>query len=301
MIFSDVKEFKEYFDQSYHKDVRMVVTSGGFDPVHIGHLRCIQESAKITSKIANEKSPYTAKLVVIVNGDGFLTRKKGRPFMTHAERMEIIDGLRGVDYVVGWDDGSQTVEGAIEELEPDIFTKGGDRTDASNVPEWEVCARLGCEIRFGVGGGKIQSSSNLIGSTETSDLDAVNIVDAGIDERWRMKDARVVDKPWGYEEIIVENEKYVGKILTIDKGHQLSRQYHEVKDETIFVISGTLALEIGQGDSIETVFMEQGESRRILPGTVHRFKHWLGRVKLLEISTSELDDVVRLEDDYSRA
>jgi len=80
--------------------------------------------------------------------------------------------LRGVDYVVGWDDGSQTVEGAIEELEPDVFTKGGDRTDASNVPEWEVCARLGCEIRFGVGGGKIQSSSWLVDAIKENEEEA---------------------------------------------------------------------------------------------------------------------------------
>lgn len=297
MIFQNIEEFKEYFDRSYHPGVRMVTTSGGFDPLHIGHLRCIQQSSKIATDLSLEKDPYTAKLVVIVNGDGFLRRKKGRPFMSHEERMEIIDGIEGVDYVVGWDDGTQTVSGAIEILEPDVFAKGGDRTDKSNVPEWEVCDRLGCKIMFGVGGGKIQSSSNLIAQKS----DDTDIVDANIDLRWKMKDARVVDKPWGYEEVIVENEKYVGKILTIDSGHQLSRQYHQVKDETIFVVSGTLALEIGQGDDIETIFMEQGESRRILPGTVHRFKHWLGRVKILEISTSELDDVVRLEDDYSRA
>jgi len=126
-----------------------------FDPLHIGHLRCIQESANIADA-------GWGVLVVIVNGDGFLTRKKGKPFMSHAERMEIIAGLKGVDYVVGWDDGSQTVTGAIEIIQPNTFTKGGDRTSKENVPEFELCTNIGCKILFNVGGGKIQSSSNLI-------------------------------------------------------------------------------------------------------------------------------------------
>ncbi len=135
-----------------NKGNQIVATSGGFAPIHIGHLRCIQESAEIGDC-----------LVVIVNGDGFLTRKKGIVFMSHAERMEIVDGLKGVDYVVGWDDGSQTVVGALELIRPDFFAKGGDRSTAQAVPEFDVCEKIGCKVVFGVGGSdKIQSSSDLI-------------------------------------------------------------------------------------------------------------------------------------------
>jgi D-beta-D-heptose 7-phosphate kinase/D-beta-D-heptose 1-phosphate adenosyltransferase len=102
--------------------------------------------------------------VVIVNGDGFLHRKKGFAFMPEAERLEIIAGVRGVDYVVPWDDGGQTVTGALEILRPTFFTKGGDRDSAANVPEFELCDRIRCEVLFGVGGGKIQSSSDLVRS-----------------------------------------------------------------------------------------------------------------------------------------
>jgi D-beta-D-heptose 7-phosphate kinase/D-beta-D-heptose 1-phosphate adenosyltransferase len=145
-----VKELADLRDM--HK---IVVTSGGFDPLHIGHVRCIQDSASIACP--------NGILVVIVNGDGFLIRKKGKPFMLHQERMEIIDGLRGVDYVTGWDDGSQTVVGALELLMPNVFTKGGDRSIANNVPEVAVCEKIGCRISYGVGGiEKIQSSTNLI-------------------------------------------------------------------------------------------------------------------------------------------
>ena len=139
---------------------KIVATSGGFDPIHIGHIRCIQESASIAT-------PHGV-LVVIVNGDGFLIRKKGKPFMAHEERMKIVDALRGVDYVVGWDDGTQTVVGALEIIQPDVFCKGGDRSVASNVPEADICEKINCRISYGVGGSdKVQSSSNLIKNNKT--------------------------------------------------------------------------------------------------------------------------------------
>jgi len=125
--------------------------------MHVGHLRCLQESALVASA-------RSVPLVVIVNGDGFLQRKKGFAFMPEMERAEIIAGVRGVDAVVLWDDGSQFVTGALEILRPVIFTKGGDRDTAANVPEFDLCEKIGCKVMFGVGGGKIQSSSDLVRS-----------------------------------------------------------------------------------------------------------------------------------------
>ena len=84
--------------------------------------------------------------------------------MPEMERAEIIAGVRGVDAVVLWDDGSQFVTGALEILRPVIFTKGGDRDTAANVPEFDLCEKIGCKVMFGVGGGKIQSSSDLVRS-----------------------------------------------------------------------------------------------------------------------------------------
>ena len=82
--------------------------------------------------------------------------------MPHDERMEIIAGIDGVDFVVGWDDGTQFVTGALEKIRPDYFTKGGDRTNADNVPEFNLCKEIGCEVLFNIGGGKVQSSSELV-------------------------------------------------------------------------------------------------------------------------------------------
>jgi len=111
---------------------------------------------------------------------------------------------------------------------------------------------------------------------------------------------RKIDKPWGHELIWAETSKYVGKILHVVNGFSLSRQYHNVKDETIMVKSGVLTLEIGQEDSRSIVKMKEGEVYHILPGTIHRMCALDGDVDVLEASTPELDDVVRLEDSYGR-
>ena len=110
-------------------------------------------------------------------------------------------------------------------------------------------------------------------------------------------------KPWGHEIRFAQNEKYLGKILFIRKGQRLSRQYHELKDETIFVQHGTLILELGSPDvsSFETKTLHYGDRFRILPGVIHRFcAPDDAPVTLIEVSTPEIDDVVRLQDAYKR-
>ena len=153
-IFSSVQDLRKFASMN---GIELVVTSGGFDPMHVGHLRCLQETAVVANKWS-----VNARVAVIVNGDGFLNRKKGYAFMPEAERLEIIAGVSGVDYVVPWDDGGQTVTGALEILSPVLFTKGGDRDSSQNVPEFDLCQRIDCKVLFGVGGGKIQSSSDLV-------------------------------------------------------------------------------------------------------------------------------------------
>lgn len=112
---------------------------------------------------------------------------------------------------------------------------------------------------------------------------------------------RRVDKPWGHELILAHTDRYVGKILHIARGQRLSRQYHRVKDETTYVLSGTLILEIGPADACERVEVPAGMAYRTLPGTIHRYiAPDDGDVDLIEASTPELDDVVRLEDVYGR-
>ena len=110
---------------------------------------------------------------------------------------------------------------------------------------------------------------------------------------------RIVDKPWGHEEIWAETPRYAGKFLIISAGEMLSRQYHEQKEETICVLEGVLILEIGR-DPPQQLLLKPGQSYHVKPGTEHRFCAGETDVRLVEVSTPELDDVVRLEDKYAR-
>ena len=109
-----------------------------------------------------------------------------------------------------------------------------------------------------------------------------------------------VEKPWGYELIWARTDRYVGKILHVRRGQSLSYQFHRVKDETIHLLRGVLDLEVGteSGDR-RTIRLEPGESYRIPPGLRHRMTA-VDDCDILEASTPELDDVVRLEDRYGR-
>jgi mannose-6-phosphate isomerase-like protein (cupin superfamily) len=108
-----------------------------------------------------------------------------------------------------------------------------------------------------------------------------------------------VDKPWGYELRFVRTDRYAGKVLFIKAGSQLSLQYHDNKDEAFYVQSGTLELVLGKGSDQKVVRMSPGESHHITPGTIHRFRAVTDTL-LFEVSTPELEDVVRIEDDYGR-
>ena len=162
-IANSIKDLRIFLsERSNQRPIYM--TSGGFDPLHVGHVRCIQETVNLANDPVTNPSNLSGLVVVVVNADSFLVRKKGYAFMPLSERMAIIDAIKGVDFVVPWEtDGDQTVTGAISILKPDYFTKGGDRFDASTIPEWTICQKVGCEIITGVGhGGKIQSSSDLV-------------------------------------------------------------------------------------------------------------------------------------------
>jgi len=128
----------------------IVAVSGGFDPVHIGHIRYLKEAKKLGDR-----------LIIILNSDEFLMKKKGYIFMPFDERKEILESIRWVDEVIPSIDKDQTVCKTLSKLKPDIFAKGGDRT-LENIPEREVCEKLGIKMVFRVGGGKVQSSSWLL-------------------------------------------------------------------------------------------------------------------------------------------
>tara|TARA_B100000925_G_C21999500_1_gene470543 strand:- start:86 stop:418 length:333 start_codon:yes stop_codon:yes gene_type:complete len=106
-----------------------------------------------------------------------------------------------------------------------------------------------------------------------------------------------VEKPWGFEIIWAKTDDYVGKLLHINAGHRLSKQYHEQKEETVYVLSGIL-YNYDKDDKIEKVL--PGKSFHVKPGQIHRFGAMESAVEVIEVSTNYLEDVVRLEDDYRR-
>lgn len=108
-----------------------------------------------------------------------------------------------------------------------------------------------------------------------------------------------VDKPWGYELVWARTDRYVGKILHINKGHSLSLQFHEMKEETLYVVEGELKLTIESNGDRRELALRKGEAFHIPPRLIHRMEA-LADTDVAEVSTTELDDVVRLEDRYGR-
>jgi mannose-6-phosphate isomerase len=112
-------------------------------------------------------------------------------------------------------------------------------------------------------------------------------------------DITTVPKPWGHETIWARTDQYVGKILHIKAGEALSVQYHNVKDETVYLMSGQLIYRIWENDKPRDVDLQIGQAFRITPGTVHQMEA-VTDCDVLEVSTPHLDDVVRLTDRYGR-
>lgn len=169
-----------------------VMVSGGFDPLHIGHVRLIQDA-----------SMY-GEVIVVLNSDEWLKRKKGFAFMSFDERKEVIEAIGCVKAVVPVDDSDGSVCEAIERYRPDFFANGGDRSN-QNTPELELCGELGVKPLFNVGGGKVQSSSVLTGN-------------------------RLVERPWGNYRVLYDNDFKV-KILTVNPGKSTSLQRHTKRNE----------------------------------------------------------------------
>jgi mannose-6-phosphate isomerase len=109
-----------------------------------------------------------------------------------------------------------------------------------------------------------------------------------------------IEKPWGHEILFAVTEKYIGKILFIKKDHRLSLQYHKQKDETLYCLKGKASLIIKNGDMTNILSLVPDCSYHIEPLTIHRFEA-IEDTTLVEVSTPEVEDVVRVEDDYGRA
>ena len=225
----------------------VVLVTGGFDPLHSGHLAYFKAAKELGDK-----------LVVGINSDEWLTRKKGRPFMPFQERAEIIKGLSIVDQIISFDDSDDTACGAIYKTLAThgniklIFANGGDRTDA-NIPEMATYGDMHyCDFVFGVGGEDKKNSSSWI-----------------LEEYKSPK----TERTWGYYRVIHEYDNHTKvKELTVPPGKKLSMQKHKERSEHWFVAEGTATVyTLDSSTDIDTLGVyTQHKSLHIPVGTWHQ-------------------------------
>ena len=150
----------EMFDEkdSTKEKKPVVMVSGGFDPVHAGHIRMIRDAAQY------------GDVIIVTNSDDWLYRKKGFVFMEFSQRVEILNAIKGVILVDSVNDADGTVCEAIRRLKPDYFANGGDRSK-NNTPEQAVCEEIGVKLLWGIGGNKkLNSSSDLVKKSKHRDI-----------------------------------------------------------------------------------------------------------------------------------
>ena len=214
-----------------------VLVTGGFDPLHRGHIALLKESKQLGTY-----------LIVGLNSDKWLSRKKGRPFMTYEERKEILLSLSCVDEVISFNDDNDTACDAIAQViqsSPIIFANGGDRHN-ENVPEYNLYKHDdNVTFRWGIGGTNKQNSSSWL-------LDNFNNPQT--------------DRTWGYYKVLYEGKGYKVKELVINPHSSLSMQRHKHRSETWNLVSGNAHVIIDN----EKMELSMTESVHIPVNTWHK-------------------------------
>lgn len=254
---------------------RVVAVSGGFDPVHIGHVRMFKKARALGDR-----------LVIILNNDNWLRAKKGYAFMPEKERAELLRSLPFVDdvYITKHpkNPGDMSVCDALKKVRPDVFANGGDRRGAKDIPEARVCKELGINMMFNVGGGKVQSSSWMIKGATRPVLRTV--------------------RPWGEYFGWDQGKSWNLKTIYIKAGKRLSLQYHNHRSECWLLVAGDAIATVQTKDGEETkVALKKGETFLVQKGEVHRLESKKGGV-VVEVAYGMFDegDIVRIEDDHGR-
>jgi cytidyltransferase-like protein len=223
--------------------MKCVLVTGGFDPLHSGHLAYFKEAKKLGDK-----------LIVGINSDEWLTNKKGRPFMPFKERLAIIKELECVDKVIGFDDEDDTACHAIfhtmsTEVGTIVFANGGDRTDFTT-PEYKIYGdHPQVEFVFGVGGEDKKNSSSWI-----------------LDEWKTPKTIR----NWGWYRVLDDKPGYKVKELVIEPGKSLSMQRHKHRSENWYVLKGTCVIETNYDNRDDQVTVDANRSYTINENVWHK-------------------------------
>ena len=251
--------------------MKLVIVSGGFDPLHSGHIAYLSDAGHLGDK-----------LIVALNSDAWLTRKKGRPFMSFEERACIIDRLDMVDSVWGFDDSDGSVCKALEQAKKAypsheiIFCNGGDRTK-NNIPEMAV---EGIEFIFGVGSENKSNSSSWIL------------------KEWKYPTERRV---WGEYKVVHEEDEALVKLLIIEVDEEISYQRHFYRGEIWHIIEGQAMVKTSRGrpQNYQFDYLTSGQHFSIIPYEWHQVKN-VGKVplRIIEIQHGSYigeDDIEREE------
>jgi len=256
------------------KKYDFALVSGGFDPVHVGHLRMFQDAKNLSENV-----------IVLLNNDEWLMKKKGKPFMNEGQRKEILDEFKSISKVIIQTKSDRSSSHAIEEFvhnNPDktvCYCNGGDRSNIRNIREADICKKLGVTLEFGVGGNtKIESSSQL----------SKNYL------------GNVEERPWGNYHIIAKNKGYQIKEIIVSKGSKLSLQKHSGRSEFWQIVKGESKITIEENK----YYLKEKEHIYIPKNTIHRIEN-IGKDELIFIEIQlgknlKEEDIIRLEDDYGR-
>ena len=250
------------------------LVSGGFDPVHVGHLRMFQSAQSLSDKV-----------VLLLNNDEWLIKKKGKPFMNQDKRKEILNEFISISEVIIQTQSDNSSSEAIKDFVKNnpnktiCYCNGGDRSNIKNILEADICKKLGVILEFGVGGDeKVESSSqltkNYLGNIEK--------------------------RPWGSYQIIAKNNGYQIKEINVSYGSKLSLQKHSNRSEFWQIIKGKSKITIENNE----YYLKEKEFIYIPENTIHRIEN-IGNEKLIFIEIQlgknlNEEDIIRLEDDYGR-
>jgi D-beta-D-heptose 7-phosphate kinase/D-beta-D-heptose 1-phosphate adenosyltransferase len=255
---------------------KLVAVSGGFDPLHPGHLELMQRAKALAG--------LNGRLVVILNNDNWLRTKKGYVFFTEEQRAGLIRLYPFVSWVVVTqhtaNDPDMSVCRELQRLQPDIFANGGDR-EAENIPEYILCEELGIEMVFNLGE-KIESSSDLVHRAAEA-----------------MKTFR---KPWGFYQVHANpaRELWALKTLHLNPEVQLSVQRHRLRSERWMLVEGVAWAGLGR-PSVWTKLVPF--KTFLVPfGRIHTLRSGRRGAVLVEVISGQYDenDIIRYEDIYGR-
>jgi len=255
---------------------KWVAVSGGFDPIHIGHIRMFKKARALGDK-----------LVVIINNDNWLHAKKGFAFMPQQERLELIGSLPYVDKVLLTEHeenpSDMSVVHMLKKVRPHVFANGGDRKNEADIPEAQICAELGIKMIFNVGaGGKIQSSSWMI--------------------RKAVRPVSRTVRPWGEYYGWDSGSDWNLKTIYIKPKSRLSLQYHHHRNECWMLVSGDASAIVHDKKGKEQkIKLKKGQLYSIDKKQVHRLQSEKGGI-VVEVAYGKFDeeDIVRLQDDHGR-